>query len=105
MFDKLLSDRTNLSKEESPSRGSNRLYRVWKNNTGSSEQASAKLWVWWQRPQADSLQLKRTEATQLEPAREAKLRKQRKLVVLRVVLRVILLTIASSSDGDGDECT
>ena len=36
MFAKLLSDRTNLSKEET-NRLAKRLYRVWKNNTGSSE--------------------------------------------------------------------
>ncbi|MEL6605474.1 MAG: MFS transporter [Cyanobacteria bacterium J06614_10] len=36
MFVKLLSDRTNLSKEETR-RLANRLYRVWRNNTGSAQ--------------------------------------------------------------------
>ncbi len=36
MFEKLLSDRTNLSREDTK-RLANRLYRQWKNNTGSSQ--------------------------------------------------------------------
>ncbi|MEL6160291.1 MAG: MFS transporter [Cyanobacteria bacterium J06627_32] len=36
MFAKLLSDRTNLSKDETR-RLANRLYRIWRNNTGSSQ--------------------------------------------------------------------
>ncbi len=39
MFEKLLSDRTNLSREDAK-RLSNRLYRVWKDNTGSGQNLS-----------------------------------------------------------------
>jgi ElaB/YqjD/DUF883 family membrane-anchored ribosome-binding protein len=39
MFVKLLSDRTNLSREDTK-RLANRLYRVWKNNTGSGQNLS-----------------------------------------------------------------